>query len=357
MKGRFLLDVVVRKCTSIFKLFTGENETLLIWWNTFLVLNFSLHVFDGIGGFNFKCNRFTGQGLDEDLHTAPKSKDEMKCRFLLDVIIGECTAIFELLSGENETLLIWWDTFFILDLGFDVFDGVRCLDFKSDSFSGQGLHEDLHTTTKSKDKMKSWFLLDVIIRKGSSVFKLFTGEDKTLLVWWNTFFVLNFSFDIFDGVRSFDFQSDSLSSECLDKDLHTTTKTEDEMKGRFLLDVIIRKGSSIFELLTGKDKTLLIWWNTFLVLNLGLDIFNGIRCFNLQGDCLSSQSLDENLHTTTETKDQMKSWFLLNVIVGQCSTIFELLAGKDQTLLVRWDSLLVLDLSLDILDGIRCFNL
>merc|ERR1711953_24085 len=78
MKGRFLLDVVVRKCTSIFKLFTGENETLLIWWNTFLVLNFSLHVFDGIGGFNFKCNRFTGQGLDEDLHTAPKSKDEMK---------------------------------------------------------------------------------------------------------------------------------------------------------------------------------------------------------------------------------------------------------------------------------------
>ena len=82
--------------------------------------------------------------------------------------------------------------------------------------------------------------------------------------------------------------------------------------------------------------------NIWTYLNLGLDIFNGIRCFNFQGDCLSSQSLDENLHTTTETKDQMKSWFLLNVIVGQCSTIFELLAGKDQTLLVRWDSLLVL---------------
>lgn len=77
-------------------------------------------------------------------------------------------------------------------------------------------------------------------------------------------------------------------------------------------------------------------------LDLGLDIFNGIRCFNFQGDCLSSQSLDENLHTTTETKDQMKSWFFLNVIVGQSSTIFKLLSGKDQTLLVRWDSLLVL---------------
>ena len=77
-------------------------------------------------------------------------------------------------------------------------------------------------------------------------------------------------------------------------------------------------------------------------LDLGLDIFNGIRCFNFQGDCLSSQSLDENLHTTTETKDQMKRWFFLNVIVGQSSTIFKLLSGKDQTLLVRWDSLLVL---------------
>ena len=77
-------------------------------------------------------------------------------------------------------------------------------------------------------------------------------------------------------------------------------------------------------------------------LDLGLDIFNGIRCFNFQGDCFSSQSLDEDLHTTTETKNQMKSWFLLNVIIGQCSTIFKLLSGKDQTLLVRWDSLLVL---------------
>ena len=83
-------------------------------------------------------------------------------------------------------------------------------------------------------------------------------------------YYLNFSFDIFDGVRSFDFQSDSLSSECLDKDLHTTTETEDQVKGWFLLDVIIRKGSSIFELLTGKDKTLLIWWNTFLVLKIDI---------------------------------------------------------------------------------------
>ena len=40
--------------------------------------------------------------------------------------------------------------------------------------------------------------------------------------------------------------------------LSTTTKTEDKMKGRFLLDVVIRKCSTIFKLLSSKDQTLLI---------------------------------------------------------------------------------------------------
>jgi hypothetical protein len=35
------------------------------------------------------------------------------------------------------------------------------------------------------------------------------------------------------------------------------------------------------------------------------------------------------LGTTTETKDQMKGRFLLNVIVAQSTTILELLASKD----------------------------
>lgn len=35
------------------------------------------------------------------LSTAAKAQDEVKGRFLLDVVIGECAAIFELLAGEN----------------------------------------------------------------------------------------------------------------------------------------------------------------------------------------------------------------------------------------------------------------
>lgn len=44
----------------------------------------------------------------------------MESRFLLDVVVTQGTSIFQLFTSENETLLIWWDTFFILDLSFDI---------------------------------------------------------------------------------------------------------------------------------------------------------------------------------------------------------------------------------------------
>merc|ERR1712051_1054317 len=50
-------------------------------------------------------------------------------------------------------------------------------------------------------------------------------------------------------------------------------KTKDKVKGRFLLDVVVRKGTAIFELFAGKDQSLLIWGNSLLILDLGLDIF------------------------------------------------------------------------------------
>ena len=78
------------------------------------------------------------------------------------------------------------------------------------------------------------------------------------------------------------------------------------------------------------------------------------------------------LGTTTETKDEVERGFLLNVVVAQCATIFELLACEDQALLVGGNAtmriihglnthsvqmnknipLLVLDLGLDIIYGV-----
>ena len=62
-----------------------------------------------------------------------------------------------------------------------------------------------------------------------------------------------------------------------------TAKPEDKVKGGFLLNVVIGQGPSIFQLLPSENQTLLIRWNTFLVLNLGLDIVDGVTALNLEG--------------------------------------------------------------------------
>ena len=68
MESGLLLDVVVRKSAAILELLSGEDETLLIRGNTFLVLNLLLYSLDGVRSLNLKGDGLSGQGLDEDLH-------------------------------------------------------------------------------------------------------------------------------------------------------------------------------------------------------------------------------------------------------------------------------------------------
>jgi len=217
-------------------------------------------------------------------------------RFLLNVIVGESSSIFKLLSSKDKTLLIWRNTFFVLDLSFDIFNSISRLNLKSDGFTSEGLDEDLHTTSKSEDQVEGRFLLNVIVRKSSSIFKLLSSEDETLLIWRNTFFVLDLSLDVFNSVCWLDLKSDGLTSESLDEDLHTTSKSENQMESGLLLDVVVRESSAVFKLLSSEDETLLIWWNTFLILDLSLDIFNGVCWLNFKGDGLTGEGFDENLH-------------------------------------------------------------
>merc|ERR1712038_707407 len=154
--------------------------------------------------------------------------------------------------------------------------------------------------------MKGGFLLDVVIRQGSAILELLSSENQSLLVWRNSFFVLDFGFDIFDGVGGFNFQSDCLAGKSFDENLHSTSETKNQMKGGFLLDVVIRQGSAILKLLSSENQSLLVWRNTLLVLDFGFDIFDGVGGFNFQSDCLAGKSFDENLHSTSETKNQMK---------------------------------------------------
>jgi hypothetical protein len=47
------------------------------------------------------------------------------------------------------------------------------------------------------------------------------------------------------------------------------------------------------ELFSGEDETLLVWWNAFLILNLGFDVIDRVARLHLEGDCLAREGLDE----------------------------------------------------------------
>ena len=135
------------------------------------------------------------------------------------------------------------------------------------------------------------------------------------------------------------------------------SESEHEVEGRFLLDIVVRQGPPIVELLASEDEALLIGRDTFLILDLGLDILNSVGCIDVQGDGLAGESLHEDLHATAESEDQVKSGLLLNVVVGESSAVLQLLAGEDQSLLVRGDALLVLNLGLHVLDGVALLHI
>jgi hypothetical protein len=119
-----------------------------------------------------------------------------------------------------------------------------------------------------------------------------------------------------------------------------------------LLDVVVCQSAAILKLLTSEDQALLVRGNALLVLDLGLDVVDGVGRLNLQGDGLASEGIDKDLHPTTETEHQVEGGLLLDVVVCQSATILKLLASKDKTLLVRGNALLVLDLRLHVVDGV-----
>merc|ERR1719469_957082 len=110
------------------------------------------------------------------------------------------------------------------------------------------------------------------------------------------------------------------------------------MEGRLLLDVVIRKGTAILELLASEDETLLIRRDAFLILDLGLHVIDGVGGLDLKGDGLAGEGLDEDLHTTAKTEDEMEGGLLLDVVIRKGTAILELLASEDETLLIRRDT-------------------
>ena len=53
----------------------------------------------------------------------------------------------------------------------------------------------------------------------------------------------------------------------------------------------------------------------------------------------------------------MESGLLLDVVITEGATILELLASEDKALLIGRDALLILDFGLDVVNGVRRFDL
>ena len=68
------------------------------------------------------------------------------------------------------------------------------------------------------------------------------------------------------------------------------------MQGGLLLDVVVGQGSTVFQLLSSEDQSLLIWRNSLFILNFGLYVLDGVGSFDVQSDGLSGQGLNEYLH-------------------------------------------------------------
>ena len=77
-------------------------------------LDLSLDVLDGITRLDLEGDGLAGQRLDEDLHTSPQPQDQVESGLLLDVVIGEGPAVLQLLTSEDQPLLVWGDALLVL---------------------------------------------------------------------------------------------------------------------------------------------------------------------------------------------------------------------------------------------------
>ena len=69
----------------------------------------------------------------------------MERRLLLDVVVAEGATVLQLLTGEDEALLIGRDALFLLNLRFDGFNCIGRLYINRNSFSRQSFNKDLET--------------------------------------------------------------------------------------------------------------------------------------------------------------------------------------------------------------------
>ena len=76
--------------------------------------------------------------------SSSEAEGEVECAFLLEVVVGEGSAVLQLLRTEDQPLLIGGDFLSVLYLQLDVGDGGGGCDVEGYRLSGEGLDENLH---------------------------------------------------------------------------------------------------------------------------------------------------------------------------------------------------------------------
>ncbi len=78
----FFLNIVINEHSSILKLRSCEYESLLIRWNSLLVLNLLFYSFHYIIRWYIQCNGFSSKSLDKDLHARIEICSTKSCYLL-----------------------------------------------------------------------------------------------------------------------------------------------------------------------------------------------------------------------------------------------------------------------------------
>merc|ERR1719409_261854 len=130
---------------------------------------------------------------------------------------------------------------------------------------------------QAQGEVQSRLLLDVVVSQRPAVLELLAREDQALLVRRNALLVLDLGLDVLNAVRALDLEGDRLARQGLDEDLHTAAEPQHQVERRLLLDVVVRKGAAVLELLAREDEALLVRRNAFLVLDLRLHILDAVR--------------------------------------------------------------------------------
>ena len=56
----------------------------------------------------------------------------------------------------------------------------------------------------------------------------------------------------------------------------STIESEDQMEGGLLLNGVVRESMAVFQLFSNGDEVLLVGWDPFVVLYLGLQLLDGV---------------------------------------------------------------------------------